>query len=84
MDYEHWYISMTKMHQTKPNLMAWREKILEKYDIKELYVFADYSHPNLQAEISRIREVTNMVIETKNNTSRYVKDYTDFICRLQP
>ena len=79
VDYEHWYISMTKLHKKKPNLMAWRESILERYDIKDLYVFADYSHPNLQVEIPRIREVTNMVIETKNNTSRYEKDYTDFI-----
>lgn len=79
VDYEHWYISMTKMHHAKPNLMAWREEIAKSYDIKEIYFFADFSHPNLQPEISRIREVTNMVIETKNTTNYYKKDFTDFI-----
>ena len=79
VDYEHWYISMTKLHHQKPNLLAWREEVSQKYEIKDIYFFADYSHPNLQAEIPRIREVTNMVIETKNTSSFYKKDFTDFI-----
>ena len=41
--------------------------------------FADFSNPGMRAEIPRIREVTNLVIETQNTSPHYKKDFTDFI-----
>lgn len=70
---------MTKLHGKKPNLQAWREELNRKYEIKDILFFADYSHPNLKAEIKRIREISNMIIETQNTANYYKKDFTDFI-----
>ena len=53
--------------------------LAEKFDIKEMLFFADFSNPGMRAEIPRIREVTNLIIETQNTSPRYKKDFTDFI-----
>lgn len=79
MDFEHWYISLEKLHCQKPNVKAWRDELAEAYDIADIYFFADFSNPSLRSEIENIRRVTNLVIETKNASGFYKKDFTDFI-----
>ena len=79
VDYEHWYISMTKMHDKKPDIKAWYADMAEKYNVVEVCFFGDFSNPSLRAEIPHIREVTNFVIETQNASPHHKKDYTDFI-----
>lgn len=79
VDYEHWYYSMKNTFQTKPNLRRWRKNIAEKYSIIELLVFADFSKNEIANELSRIREVTNTIIETRNINEYQKKDFTDFI-----
>ncbi len=78
VDYEHWYISMTKLFRQKPDLKKWHEEIREKYDITDILFFADFSKEQLCAEIPRIREISNTIIETQN-TGNFKKDFTDFI-----
>ena len=78
VDYEHWYISITKLHGVKPNIKGWMKEITRKYDIKDISFFGDFSNPSLAAEILRIRAVTNNIIQT-SNTGNYKKDFTDFI-----
>ncbi|MBR5515928.1 MAG: NYN domain-containing protein [Clostridia bacterium] len=79
VDFEHWYISMTKMYERKPDIKGWYTEMSGKYNVTEVCFFGDFSHPALRAEIPRIREVTNFVIETQNVSPRHKKDYTDFI-----
>ncbi len=79
VDFEHWYISLEKLHFQKPNVKAWREELAKDYDIADIYFFADFSNPSLRSEIEKIRQVTNLVIETKNASGFYKKDFTDFI-----
>lgn len=79
VDYEHWYVSMIKKYSLRPRVRQWRDGIAEKYDIKEMLFFADFSNPGMRAEIPRIREVTNLVIETQNTSPHYKKDFNDFI-----
>lgn len=79
VDYEHWYISLDKKYGTKPNIKAWRDMLSDRYQIADILFFGDFSNPSLRAEISKIREVSNMIIETQNATAHYKKDFTDFI-----
>lgn len=79
VDFEHWYISMDKMHRQKPDYKGWLEDVTSKYDANEIYFFADFSNQTLRTEIPRIREVTNFIIETQNSSPHHKKDYTDFI-----
>ncbi|MBQ9115578.1 MAG: NYN domain-containing protein [Clostridia bacterium] len=79
VDFEHWYISLEKLHNQKPDIRAWRDELAEKYIIDDIYFFADFSNQSLRSEIEKIRQVTNLIIETKNASSFYKKDFTDFI-----
>ncbi len=79
VDYEHWYISMDKLFNARPDIKAWRDEMSKKYDLQEIAFFGDFSNLSLRAEISRIREVTSMIIETQNASAHHKKDFTDFI-----
>lgn len=79
VDYEHWYISLTKMHDRKPDIKGWYTDMSSRYNVTEVCFFGDFSNQSLRSEIPRIREVTNFVIETQNASPHHKKDYTDFI-----
>ena len=79
IDFEHWYISLDKLHRQRPDVRAWRDELAENYLLDDVYVFGDFSNPSLRAEIEKIRHVTNLIIETKNASGFYKKDFTDFI-----
>jgi uncharacterized LabA/DUF88 family protein len=79
VDYEHWYISMDNLYHQKPDLKGWRDELARKYELTEIVFFADFSNPSLREEISRIREITNVIIETQNASPHFQKDFTDFI-----
>ena len=70
---------MVKKYSLRPRIRQWRDSIAEKFDIKEMLFFADFSNSGMRAEIPRIREVTNYIIETQNTSPHYKKDFTDFI-----
>jgi len=79
VDYEHWFISLDKLYKMRPDIKSWRDELASKYEIKEIIFFADFSNPLIRPELSRIREVTNYIIETQNTSSSFKKDFTDFI-----
>ena len=79
IDFEHWYISLQKLHDKRPDLKMWLDEVSKTYNLREIYVFADFSNQSLRQEIPRIREVTNHIIETQNASNRQTKDHTDFI-----
>lgn len=79
VDYEHWYFSLTNNFNLRPNISAWRNQLNEQFDLTEILFFADFSNEHLARELSRIREVSNAVIETRNSGGYLKKDYTDFI-----
>ena len=70
---------MYKKYGLRPRIREWRDGIAEEYDIREMLFFGDFSNPSMRNEIPRIREVTNLVIETQNTSPHYKKDFTDFI-----
>lgn len=79
VDFEHWYISMEKLFGTKPDIKGWSRELNASYDVTELTYFADFSINGMKNEIGKIREVTNMIVQTQNTSSHYKKDFTDFI-----
>lgn len=79
VDYEHWYISLEKLHRQKPDIKAWYKDISARYDVKDIIFFADFSNTALRLEISKIREVSSTIVETQNTSTHYKKDFTDFI-----
>ncbi len=79
VDFEHWYISLDRNFHIRPNIKAWRDELARQFEISEIIFFGDFSNPSLRAEIPKIREVTNYIIETQNASPHHKKDYTDFI-----
>lgn len=79
VDYEHWYYSYKKLFYMVPDPAAWKRKLDEEYDIEDVMIFADFGHDGIQAELPKLRTVTNTIIETQNAYGRYKKDMTDFI-----
>lgn len=77
VDFEHWYISLTKMYYRKPNIKEWRDSLVNEFELGDIYFFADFANnPSLQSELPNIRMITNFIIETGSNR---IKDFTDFI-----
>ncbi len=79
VDFEHWYISLDKLHHQRPDIKAFRDEIAEKYNIVDIAFFADFSNPSLQNQIENIRAVSNTIIQTQNTSGNFEKDFTDFI-----
>lgn len=79
VDYENWYITLDNSYKMRPDVRKWHDALFEHYDVLDVAFFADFSNPSLRAEISKIREVSNTIIETQNSRSRVKKDFTDFI-----
>jgi len=79
VDYEHWFISLDKLHHTRPDIKAWRNELAAEYELQEIIFFADFSNPTIRLEIPRIREVSSYIIETQNTATNHKKDFTDFI-----
>ncbi len=80
VDYEHWFISMEKLHGLKPDIQAWFDDLKEKCNIVEVIFFANFTKfRDKEAETKRIRAFTNKIIDTYNPDMYYKKDYTDFI-----
>ena len=79
VDYDNWYISCEKNFHQKPDIKGWRDELSHRFDILDILFFADFTNASMRQEISRIREITNSIIETQNSSSHYKKDFTDFI-----
>lgn len=79
VDYEHFYYSMLNNFNMRPNLRGWRNELAEQFDIYEILFFADFSKNGISGELTRLREVSNAIIETRTSNGQTKKDYTDFI-----
>ena len=79
VDFEHWFISLDKFYSVKPDVRAWAEELYDKYDVKQIAIFADFSNASLRAELEKLRDVTTFIFDTRNSSEHYKKDFTDFI-----
>lgn len=78
VDYEHWYVSLSRNYGIRPNIKGWFEDLSKRVNLTEAFFFADFSHTSLSDEIGRIRPFSNKIIDTRS-TSGVKKDFTDFI-----
>lgn len=80
VDYEYWFISMKDLYHTQPDLKGWCSQLRERYQVESIRFFGNFLDRNLADEVSRIREVSNEIIETDcNNDGRFMKDMSDVI-----
>ena len=79
VDFEHWYIALERQYGVKPDLKGWKAELMAKYEVDEIAVFGDFSNVGLRGELDKIRDITQMVFDTKNSSEHYKKDFTDFI-----
>ena len=80
VDYEHWFFSLKTDYATKPDVQAWAKEIREQYRVERLLFFGDFVQPILHNEITRIRAVTNDIIETQFGLpGSHKKDMSDFV-----
>ena len=80
VDYEYWYFSYQNLFRMEPDVKGWRKELDEDYDILDIMVFAEFSsNQRLQNQITPLRNITNTIIETHQQTRTRKKDMTDFI-----
>lgn len=61
-------------------MQAWAKEIREQYKVERLLFFGDFVQPILHNEITRIRAVTNEIIETQFGLpGSHKKDMSDFV-----
>ncbi len=79
VDYEHWFYSLKKLYRLKPDIVEWRNELEKQYNLENIFVFADFSYPEINEQLARIRCVTNDIIETHQELNSTKKDMTDFV-----
>ena len=66
VDFEHWCYSLNSRFNLKPQIVEWYDNLSERFDIKRIFFFGDFTEPRLKSFIDEIRRVTNNVIDTQN------------------
>ena len=79
VDYEHWLFALQDQYRMKPDPLSWANELKRRYDLNDIRFFGDFSQEAMSRELVRIRQVSNQIIETKNSSGNYKKDFTDFI-----
>ncbi len=78
VDYEHWFYSMHNHYNTVPDVQSWYRELVQKYDLKDVYIYADFSHEGIAGQMNNLRLITNNIISTQNS-DRSRKDMSDII-----
>ncbi|MGI5906876.1 MAG: NYN domain-containing protein [Candidatus Pararuminococcus gallinarum] len=79
VDYEHWYYSYQNLFGMRPDVESWRKELADEYEIEDIYVFGEFGHKGIHDELSKLRTITNTIIETQQPLGHHKKDMTDFI-----
>ncbi len=80
VDYEYWFYTYQNLFGIYPDTKGWREELDKDYNILDILVFAEFSNnQRLSNQIIPLRNITNTIIETCQQTRTRKKDMTDFI-----
>ncbi len=79
VDYEYLYISFSRQYSQPPMLDEICSEIKQNGKVAKIYVFGDFTKPELSQERNRVRTVTSNIIDCSNEGTYLKKDFTDFI-----
>lgn len=79
VDYEHWYYGYHNKVQMKPNVEEWLEELKQEFEIDKLFIFGDFSEPRIEAELEKLKQLTEHVVHTASTKEGVDKDFTDVI-----
>lgn len=79
VDYEHWFYGYSNSFQMKPNVEEWLHEVKSDFKVKNLYVFGDFSEPNIEKDLNRLKKITSGVVHTASDKTGVDKDFTDVI-----
>lgn len=80
VDYEHWFYGYSNSFQMKPNVGEWLDELKRDFRIKDLFVFGDFSEPNIEQDLKRLEKITSGgVVHTASDKTGVDKDFTDVI-----
>lgn len=79
IDFEYWMYSLLNGFRMEPDVSGWAKEIQESFEVTNFHFFGDFTQDVIGKELGKIRQVSNLIIETKNNGDYLKKDFTDFI-----
>lgn len=80
VDYEYWFYMYQNFFSMEPDTLRWRKELDEKYTVLDIMVFAEFSNnQRIGSQVTPLRNITNTIIETHQQTGTRKKDVTDFI-----
>ncbi len=79
IDYEYLFISFTKQYLIPPKLHEICDEIKRNGKLTKIYVFGDFTKPELSQERNHIRTITSNIIDCGSESIMIKKDFTDFI-----
>ena len=63
--------------------MAWRAELSAKYTLDDILIFGDFSFSGIRDELPELRNITNSIIETHQQTGHHKKDTMPYRSRLK-
>lgn len=79
VDYEHWFYGYMNKFQMKPNVEQWLKELKQDFKVEDLFIFGDFSEPNIEQDMNRLKKITSGVIHTASEKNGVDKDFTDVI-----
>ena len=73
VDYEHWFYGYMNKFQMKPNVEQWLKELKQDFKIKDLYIFGDFSEPNIEQEMNRLKKITSGIIHTASEKMVWIR-----------
>lgn len=62
-----------------PDIGGWYRSLSESYDLTDVLFFGAFAQADLKFQMGNIREITNTIIATDNESRFHKKDMTDFV-----
>lgn len=79
IDYEAFFWSLYNNYGEKPDLNSFVSDVKKRGKIEKIKVFGDFSKPEIQLELDKIRTITSDITNCNNPNKDSTKEYTDFI-----
>lgn len=79
VDYESWFWGLYNKYGETPDLNTFITEIKKRGRIDKISFFGDFSKPEMENEITKIKTITNDIINCKGTERESKKEYTDFI-----